>query len=158
MAEPVRYLDLRCPQCRWRETCGPGEIARWLTAARKLRPNRMPELEILYELFYATAPQLACPKCGHTGLGVSNALDDEHAWPGTPGCAACGKPIPRQRLVAQPDARLCAACQQLKEEGRPIEERDFCPRCGSPLEVRVVGQGQHTRYVLSCSARPPCRV
>jgi len=158
MPAPARYLDLRCPECRWRENCGPAEIVRWLTAARKLRPNRVPELEILYELFYAAAPALRCPQCTHVGLAVSNSLDEAHAWPGIPGCAACGKPIPRERLAVQPDARLCTACQRLREEGRPREEQQFCPRCGSPLEVRVITEGRRTRYVLACSARPPCRL
>jgi DNA-directed RNA polymerase subunit RPC12/RpoP len=156
MPQPARYLDLRCPQCRWRQTCGPAEIARWLTAARKLRANRMPELDILYELFRAAGPTFACPQCGHVGLGVSNSIDDAHAWPGTPGCAACGRPIPRERLEAVPNARLCAACQALKDTGRPREETQYCPRCGSPLEVRLVGAPDHPRYVLACSARPPC--
>lgn len=158
MPAPVRYLELRCPACRWRETCGPTQIVDRLVSLRKLRPNRVPELEILYELFHAAAPAMACPRCAQAGLTVSNALDDAHAWPGTPDCAACGEPIPRERLEARPNTRLCAACQQLREQGHPVQERDFCPRCGSPMEVRVAGEGDHVRYVLACSARPPCRV
>ena len=157
MHTPIRYLDLRCPDCRWRQTCGPGEIAGWLVKIRKLRPNRdLPELEILYELFHAGAGQFTCPRCGRTGLGVANALDDEHSWPGKPTCAACGKAIEPERVEAVHGARLCAACQRQKESGRPVEEKDFCPRCGSPLEVRVIQEGQRTRYVLACSAKPPC--
>jgi len=152
----IRYLDLRCPDCLWRETCGPGEVAGWLVKIRKLRPNRVPELDILYELFHAGAGQFTCPRCGRTGLEVSNALDDEHSWPGTPTCVACGKAIEPERVRAVPGARLCAACQGQREAGRPVEEKDFCPRCGSPMEVRVIRQGNRTRYVLGCSANPPC--
>jgi transcription elongation factor Elf1 len=129
-----------------------------LVRVGKLRRNRVPELEILYELFHTAAPVMPCPMCGHAGLTVSNALDDAHAWPGTPDCAACGKPIPRERLEVRPNTRLCAACQGRREQGGAVEERDFCPRCGSPMEVRAVGEGDRVRYVMACSARPPCRV
>jgi hypothetical protein len=131
-------------------------MVRRLTAARKLRANRMPELEILYELFRAAAATMRCPQCGQVGLGVSNSLDDARAWPDAPRCIACGKPMSPERLEAIPDARLCAACQGLKEGGRAREETQFCPRCGAPLEVRIEGDPDRPRYVLSCSARPPC--
>ena len=158
MPDSIRYLDLRCRDCRWRETCGPEQIADWLVKVRKLRPKRVPELEILYELFHAAAPHLTCPRCGRTGLDVSNALDDEHAWPATPTCSDCGKAIEPERVSAVPGARFCAACQRKKESGLPVAEKDFCPRCGSPLEVRMIGEGPRTRYVLGCSANPPCRL
>lgn len=156
MREPIRYLELRCPQCRRRETCGPQQIVDWLLKARKLRPNRVPELEILYELFAAAAGQFTCPGCKHAGLDVANALDDVHAFPPAPACAACGLAIEPERVEAIPNVRFCAACQRKRESGRPVEEKDYCPRCGSPMEVRVIQDGARTRYVLGCSARPPC--
>jgi hypothetical protein len=158
MPNPIRYLELRCPGCLWREMCGPDEITAWLCRAGKLRPRSQPELAILYEVLHATAGQLTCPQCGRLGLTVANAVEDSTAWPGEPLCACCSKPIPKERLEAIPGVRHCAACQREAERGRPKEEKDFCPRCGAPLEVRVVGTGRWTRYVLACTANPPCNL
>jgi hypothetical protein len=156
MPAPIRYLELRCPGCLWREVCGPAEIAAWLRKAGKLRANNHPELAVMYEVFRATAGQLACPQCGRTGLGLSIPVEDRTAWPGAALCICCGKPIPQERREAVPGVRHCASCQQEAERGQPKQEKDFCPRCGAPLEVTVVGEGRRTRYVLACTANPPC--
>ncbi len=158
MSRPTRYLELRCRGCLWREVCGPEEIAAWLRKAGKLRPRGHPDLDILYEVFRATAAQWTCPQCGKQGLAVANAVEEATPWPGEPLCASCARPIPKARLEAIPGVRWCAACQREAELDRPRQERDFCPRCGAPLEVRVVGTGDSTRYVLACTANPPCNL
>lgn len=155
MAGTERDLQLRCRNCGWREICGPAEMARRLRAAGKLRPGHQPELGILYELFRTAAPQWNCPECGKTALAAGE-VSENHGWPGPVPCRSCGKPIPRERLEALPNATLCAECQRAGEAGRPAERREFCPRCGAPLEIRVVERGGRTRYVLSCSGNPPC--
>ncbi len=156
MAGPVRHLELRCRSCDWCERCGPHRVAAWLRKAGKLRPDRQPEPDILYEVFYATVGQLTCPQCGKMGLVVGPAAEDLAHWPGPRLCECCGKPIPKERVEAIPNATRCAACQRDGEAGRPRERIEYCPRCGSPLEVRVVRSGGRTRYVLACSANPPC--
>lgn len=114
------------------------------------------ELEILYEVFRASASQFTCPECGRTGLSAANAVEGVGDWPGTPTCLKCGRPIARERLEAVPQTRVCAACQQDAERGIQKEDKAYCPRCGAPMEVRAVPQGNRTRYVLGCSANPPC--
>ncbi len=155
MPPSPRYLDLRCPVCLWRETCGPGEMLAWLRNVGKARPNKGMDLEILYEVFRSAAEAFVCPKCGRRGLNLFNAVEAAH-WPEVPSCRKCGQPIGRERLAAVPNTRVCAACQRDMERGAAKPDREFCPRCGAPMEVRAVQEGRRTRYVLSCSARPPC--
>ncbi len=127
----------------------------WLRGVGKVRPGKTMEPEILQEVFRCAARQFACPKCGHLGLGVANAVDAA-AWPEAPSCVKCGQPIGRERREALPTARLCAQCQRDVERGIAKPDQDFCPRCGAPMEVRAVPEGRRTRYVLACSAQPPC--
>lgn len=156
MTRQVRQLELRCTACSWRELCGPNLVAGWLRRAGKLRAGRQPEPDILYEVLCATVGQLACPKCGKVGLAVGPPGEDLTEWPGPRRCQSCSKPIPKARREAMPHATRCADCQRDSELGRPTEQTQHCPRCGAPLEVRVSRSGGSTRYVLACSANPPC--
>ena len=156
MSPSPRYLELRCGVCLWREACGPAEMVSWLREAGKIRQGKDMELEILYEVFRASASQFTCPQCGRTGLSAMNAAEGAGDWPGTPACVKCGRPIAKERLEAVPNTRVCAACQSDTERGVQRQEKDFCPRCGAPMEVRAIVQGNRTRYVLACSANPPC--
>lgn len=63
MAESRGHVELRCRACSWREACGREAIGGWLRKARKVRPGREPEEEILRELLRAAAPDY-CPRCG----------------------------------------------------------------------------------------------
>lgn len=156
MPDDTQYYDLRCPECSWGEHCGPEEIAQWLRKARKLRPGREPEPEILYEVFRGTAGQLACPRCGRAGL-VAAPADDEADWPVAPRCRACRQPISAERLGAVPEATLCADCQSQEEDGQPAGEVEYCPRCGAPMALRLSKAAGLARYVLVCTGTPPCR-
>jgi len=128
----------------------------WLRQVGRIREGKDVELEILYEVFRASASLFACPECGRTGLSAANAVEGVGNWPGTPTCLKCGRPIARERLEAVPQTRVCAACQQDAERGIQKEDKTYCPRCGAPMEVRAIPQGNRTRYVLGCSAHPPC--
>ena len=151
------YVELRCPRCPWTEVCGPKDVVRWLRTARKLRAAGQPEWEVLCELLQSAAGQLPCPGCGAVGLVVGPARDDAD-WPELRRCAACGKTIDGERLEAVPDATLCAACQRAEESGRPQEEIEYCPKCGAPMELRPTRGAGVTRYVMACTAVPPCRL
>ncbi len=131
-------------------------MAEWLREVGRIRPGREMEPEILYEVFRAAAAGLRCRQCGETGMAVTTAADERVEWPGAGTCAKCGRPIGRERLEAVPGATCCAACQNDQERGRSRADRDHCPRCGAPMEVRAVPHGRGTRYVLACSANPPC--
>ena len=158
MSRAARYFELRCPACSWAEVCGPAEIAAWLRKARKLRAGGEPEWEIMVEVFLATAAQLACPKCGKAGLAAVPAADDDAGWPEAAVCSACAKPISKERSEAVPGTTLCAACQRKEELGLTKTAAEYCPRCGAPMELRLSKSAGVTRYVLRCTANPPCRI
>ena len=156
MALPTRFLELRCRKCLGSEVCSAAQMVAWLREAGRIRPGREMEPEILYEVFRAAAADFRCRKCGANGLAVTSAADERAEWPGEGTCAKCGRPIGKERLEAVPGTTCCAACQEDQERGRKRPDRDRCPRCGAPLAVRAIPQGNRTRYVLACSANPPC--
>jgi len=151
------YLELRCRRCSWTEVCGPEEVAAWLRKAGKVRAQGAPEWEILVEVLRATLPRLVCPDCGGEGLAAGPASDDAD-WPEMRNCSSCSKPIDEERLRAMPDAVLCTACQRADELGLGDREVEYCPRCGAPMRLRPTRSGGVTRYVLACTATPPCRL
>jgi len=156
MAREPEYVELRCPACSWAEVCGPTGVTEWLRRARKLRARDLPEWEIMVEVLLAAGAKLECPGCGATGLAVGPA-DEADDWPETATCESCGKPIPVERLAALPGARRCAACQRAEETGRAPAAAEFCPRCGAPMELRLSKTVGVTRYLMTCTANPPCR-
>lgn len=154
---PARlFLELQCPRCPWSEVCAPADVARWLLKARKVRPGREPAPEIMAEVLRASAAALACPSCGRTGLRAGPACEDRCEWPEAV-CSACAGPIPAERLEALPGATFCAACQRMAESGR-AEETEYCPKCGSPMALRLSRGGGPARYVMVCTGSPPCRL
>jgi hypothetical protein len=80
-------------------------------------------------------------------------------------CAACGRPIPPERLQAVLDAIRCVACQRKSE----ADSRDWqlseldCPRCASQrIKSRMIWRtardpAQFSGYFLGCSRFPECR-
>jgi RNA polymerase-binding transcription factor DksA len=73
-------------------------------------------------------------------------------------CEICREPIPRERLEIKPNATRCVACQDAADRGRSFVEPDYCPKCGSLLELRVSRSGGITRYKLWCTGIPSCRL
>ncbi len=79
-------------------------------------------------------------------------------------CAACGRPIPPERLAAIPAATRCVSCQQ-RTEAAPSDWRVselVCPRCASHgLQSRMVWRTAYdpaiSGYFLGCSRFPECR-
>ncbi|MDH3717831.1 MAG: TraR/DksA C4-type zinc finger protein [Planctomycetota bacterium] len=148
-------IELRCGSCGWNEVCGEDGVARWLRVAEKLRHDRQPDMQIMLEILRATASQLGCPECQQQGLLVVDA-EPTDAWPSARLCEACGKPIPAERLDALPHTTMCTACQQTDERGEGSQEIEYCPRCGAPMELKLSKGAGISRYVMVCSASPPC--
>lgn len=151
------FFELQCPDCSWTEVCGREGIVRWLLKVRKIRLGREPEIEILEELFQIMAGQFKCPSCSRHGLSVRQVTEDAFAWPEPTLCEGCSKPIPPERLEALPESTLCAACQRKQESGELAETPEYCPKCGSPMEIRPSRSAGITRYVWVCTGNPPCR-
>ncbi len=150
-------IELNCPRCSWAEVCGPSAAAEWLRRVGKLRGRELPEWEILVEVLRAAAEKLTCPRCGATGLAAGPADAEGDDWPEAAVCRGCGRPIPPERLEAVPGTTYCAACQGAAESGREPTTIEYCPRCGAPMEPRLAPGGGVARYVMTCTAVPPCR-
>ena len=65
-------------------------------------------------------------------------------------CDDCGQAIPRERLELFPQSRLCVACQSRDEKGERPVEVEYCPRCGSAMELAPSRTSGITRYRLVC--------
>ncbi|MHB8900150.1 MAG: TraR/DksA C4-type zinc finger protein [Thermoguttaceae bacterium] len=156
--ERIPYFEAVCPECQWSELCGPEGMARRMVAVRRLKRTSDMSLEMLAELFQAAAGALDCPECGHVGLKLKPRSDLDENWPGGRACSGCGKTIPQERLEFYPDAGLCAACQGKADRGEHVGAQEYCPRCGTPMQLRTTRAGGITRYEMACTAVPPCRL
>jgi predicted RNA-binding Zn-ribbon protein involved in translation (DUF1610 family) len=128
----------------------------WLLRAGMLRRNAKPSLGEMRELLPTAAPALTCPDCGHSGLLVGNESEEEASWPGTRRCQSCGQPIQPERLEVFPAAELCVSCQGRADRGLPQQSDEFCPRCGSRMELRPTRRKGITRQEMLCSD-PRCQ-
>lgn len=150
-------IALNCTSCHWSALFDHAGISEWLRRAGRLHANSDATPDVVRELALALVPQQPCPQCG-AGLAARVVNDDEFDWPEAPRCQACGRAIPPERLEIFPGATLCVVCQGREERGETTPTGEFCPRCGAPLVMRPgSGAGIH-RYVLACSASPPCRL
>ncbi len=145
---------LSCPSCQHTEVCGPTAMLDWLRRARAIRLDVEHEPELVAELFRATAAKFRCRQCGATGLVAQPAEpEDDETWGMARKCAACGRPIPPERLEALPTTTLCVACQSQDDRGQAADAPEYCPRCGNVMVVRQSRTPGVTRYVVAC---PKC--
>lgn len=153
--------SLSCPSCGWRTVCGSADIASRLRLVGLLRRDKDPDDDILAALFDDAAARMTCPTCKQVGLtaGDADTADDDDDWQTAVLCEACRKPIDPERLEVFPDSKRCVACQARSESGVPEpDEPDFCPRCGSLVELRVSRGSGLTRYRRFCTGQPSCRL
>jgi hypothetical protein len=151
MPEP---MELLCTACGWSVSCGPTAMLERLRAVQMLRPGAAPDPELLPQLFIAAAAKSTCPDCGRMGLAAIRETQSDDEWPGARPCEGCGEPIGQERLLALPGARRCARCQQADESGQSSGAADYCPRCGSIMQLKPTRSAGLTRYALFC---PACR-
>jgi DNA-directed RNA polymerase subunit M/transcription elongation factor TFIIS len=146
-------MDLACPKCGWAEEAEARQIERRLRDAGLLKRNPHPSRDELRELLLGVAVRLNCPECNHAGLTVHKSPEPEGDWQAAPCCQQCGQPIDPERLEVFPDTRTCVACQRCSDRGAPSDQPEYCPRCGSLMEVRQTRGAGITRYALVCSSR-----
>lgn len=146
---------LTCPACGWRTLAGSADLATRLRLLGQLRREAEPADGLIEALLPEAAPRMTCPGCKAIGLRVADAAeedDDRDDWQAAILCERCRQPIPPERLEALPESRRCVGCQGLSEAGADdADEPEFCPRCGSLMELRVSGRGGLTRYRLFCT-------
>jgi transcription elongation factor Elf1 len=152
MAEPVE-LELYCPGCRIAEPCLLPTMSARLRAVGKLRREAQPARQLVRELFRQSADRFACASCGHVGLVVRAASQEN--WPEARRCEECGQPIASERIEALPHVTRCARCEnQTERTTGSASEREFCPRCGEVLVLRLSRDTGISRYTQSC---PRCK-
>ena len=157
MEDERQYTRFRCAHCGDEEVVDESKVVHRLREIGKLRHDKLPEREILTELVQAAAAELSCPACGKTGLTVE-VVEEDFDWPEAKTCEGCGKRLDPERLELFPDAELCPECQRREESGESVtDEVEYCPRCGSLMEMRQTRGAGVTRYKMMCTARPPCR-
>lgn len=125
-----------------------------------LRRETDPEDAIIIELMTDAAVRMTCPSCKSIGLNAieteSDAADEEDDWLAAVLCTVCRMPIDPERVDALPGVKQCVGCQGKEEAGEVEEEPDFCPKCGSLVELRVSRGGGIARYKQFCTAG--CRI
>jgi hypothetical protein len=153
--------ELVCGNCQWRTVSGREDAIGRLRLIGLLRRDPDPDDELLKVLFVETAPRMTCPICKEKRLQAVDhdpGDDDAADWQTATLCEVCRQPIPPERVEALPEVRRCVACQGRSEAGLSFDEREYCPRCGSLVEIRVSRGPGITRYRRFCTGNPPCRL
>jgi len=151
---------IRCPRCDWQADCNATEIERRLRDLGLLRRAPDPPPELVTELLNANLDRMICDSCGTAGLAICQPDEDDQwgDWQQAVLCEVCKKPIPPERVEVFPDAKRCVDCQGVADRGEDPEEPDFCPKCGSLVEIRVSRGSGITRYKRFCTGSPACRL
>jgi Zn finger protein HypA/HybF involved in hydrogenase expression len=155
-------LELECRQCGWRTVCGRDDALGRLRLLGLLRRDPEVAPEVLVPLFLDAAPRMTCPLCKEKRLAARQLRADElpadDDWQAAVLCEICRTPIGPERLEALPGTKRCVACQGMAESGVLNDEPDYCPRCGSLVEIRVSRGSDITRFRRFCTGNPPCRL
>jgi hypothetical protein len=153
-------VQLECAACGWWTLCGEAEITRRLRTLGLFRRAAEPPTDLIREVLRTNGHRLACDRCQATGLAVRVGVEEADAggWEQVVVCEICRQPIPTERLEFLPKTKRCATCQTAADRGATFVEPDYCPKCGSIVELRVSRTGGVTRYKLWCTGSPPCRL
>ncbi len=150
MAATFSNQEIHCPSCGWSEVLGITRAVYWLRQAKLMGAKGDSTEDEIRELLPVAAERLACPECAELPLVIRQQVEDEADWPQAVRCEACGQPIPRERLEIMPDTKTCVACQQSDEAGAGPAEADYCPKCGTPLQMKARGGSGLAGYVMHC--------
>ncbi|HEX4414713.1 MAG TPA: TraR/DksA C4-type zinc finger protein [Lacipirellulaceae bacterium] len=148
--------------CGWRTVCGPADAIARLRLIGLLRRDKEPDEDVVAALLTEAAPRMTCSLCKEKRL-VARPSDDtgdfsDDDWQAAVLCEVCREPIDPERLEVLPGTKRCAGCQSKSEAGQLADEPDYCPNCGSLVELRVSRGGGITRYRRVCTGEPPCRL
>lgn len=143
-------IELRCLSCNHVEGLLEPEVIQRLRQSGKLRREAKPDHALVIQLASASAPGWNCAACDQIGLTASEReFEGDDGWGGAVACKRCKSAIPPARIEIFPDATLCADCQSKEDAGETSDEPDFCPRCGSIMELKKSHRGV-TRFELAC--------
>lgn len=153
--------EVICGNCGWRTICGRDDAIGRLRLIGLLRRDPDPDEDLLRVLFADAAPRMTCPLCKEKRLHAVEhgaSQEDGDDWQTAVLCEICREPIDPERVEALPGVKRCVACQNLSEAGTDTEEPEYCPNCGSLVEVRASRGTGITRYRRFCTGQPPCRL
>jgi predicted RNA-binding Zn-ribbon protein involved in translation (DUF1610 family) len=149
------YLELTCSACGQREVVGPLQMLERLRGAGMLKRDKEPDWELVRELFRSRAAAHACGNCGSAAVVLKpQGEDDGEDWGESRCCERCRAQIPAERLEIFPDTKLCAACQQTQDRVPDEADPEYCPRCGTIMQLRLSQSSGIAHYVMLC---PSCR-
>ncbi len=157
MPQPRLSLEWKCRRCPWGSVENVEQIVARLRSIGMLA-RETPDDATLMELAKAASDRLPCPECQQTGLTFEVALDDDpDVWGDPIPCELCGELIPAERLEVFPSSKVCARCQAKLDRGEQAGPLEYCPRCGSPMTLRLSRGSGITRYQWVCSLGTQCR-
>ena len=149
------YLRWYCPACSHAEETSQGALYQRLRGAgllRRVEAEEATDQGYLLQLAGSVKGKLTCPSCGADNYLPQLATDENVSWGDARKCTACQAPISLERLEVFPDTTLCPACQQKAEKG-DSGQAEYCPRCGTPMQVRQRRGRGIAAYELAC---PSC--
>jgi hypothetical protein len=149
------YFELTCSACGKREVVGPLQMLERLRGAGMLKRDKEPDWELVRELFRTQPAVHGCGSCGSGSISLKPHVEgDDEEWGDTRCCERCRAKIPADRLEIFPGTRLCVACQQAQDRGPVEAEPEYCPRCGTIMQLRLSQSSGIAHYVMYC---PACR-
>ena len=158
----MTFLRWKCPACSHCEETPQDALYQRLRGAgllRRVKADEAKDLDFLLELARSVKAQLTCPDCGSGNYLPELPGDDAvFDWGDQRKCARCKATISAERLEVFPETTLCAACQQKDEcadAGSAEFSEEYCPRCGTPMQVRQRRGRGVAAYELVC---PGCGV
>jgi hypothetical protein len=153
--------ELICGNCGWRTVCGREDAIARLKIVGLLRRDPDPGEDLLRVLFAEAAPRMTCPICKEKRLHAvehDSSGEEDADWQSAVLCEVCRQPIPPERVEALPGVKRCVGCEGRDEAGTAVEEPEYCPQCGSIVEIRISRGTGITRYRRFCTGQPPCRL
>jgi RNA polymerase-binding transcription factor DksA len=152
-------LCIRCQNCGRRSNLAHAALVTQLRELGFLRREGEPSVELTIELAQsavAAGRWGLCPSCGSDRWGSAdppNEEDDAALWGDARHCQQCGAVISAERLEVFPNSTHCARCQQTSERQGAVDEVEYCPHCGSIMQLKASSSPGAT-YRLHC---PACR-
>jgi hypothetical protein len=151
----MSFLRWHCAVCSHSEETPQDALFQRLRGAgmlRRVEAEDAKDLEFLLQLARSAKGKLTCPSCEAAGYLPKLADEAGDEWGEGRKCAQCNTAISAERLEVFPNTSLCPACQQKSERG-DSGEAEYCPRCGTPMEVRQRRGRGIAAYELAC---PSC--
>jgi RNA polymerase-binding transcription factor DksA len=151
-------LSIRCQNCGRRSNLPHTELLTRLRELGFLRREGEPSPELAIELAQSAIADGrwgTCPDCGSERWGAASSPDevgDSADWGDARHCQQCGAVIPVERLEIFPSSTHCARCQQQREHGPAPDEVEYCPHCGSIMQLKASSSpgATYRMHCLSC--------